>query len=243
MIGCGEQHEIQMAATRYFAQAVSIKRGVSSGLCRPARNAMGLAGRRGRLIMAAATALFAQILAVPVNAQAGFFDQLFGQLFRPPVYRAHPAYPPWGAPPGFRQRWHRFGHYHGRDSQARDRFIVIERPDEAEEGEQPAERQQPVDIMQDESLEFGDAVMTEAGIRIFVGDPGDSHGPEEFRRPSEVRGLSKIERKALAALDTKGSASDLAGDIVTGRSASDSKLTAGEMITDAKGRAIRYVGP
>lgn len=204
---------------------------------------MGFPHRRARLIVTVATAFFAQILALPGNAQAGFFDQLFGPLFRPPVYRAYPAYPPWGPPPGYRWRWHRWGHNHARNSPGRGRFIIIERPDEAEERQQPVQRQEPVNIMEDNSLQPGDAVMTETGIRIFVGDPGDSHGPEDFIQPSEIRGLSKIERKALTALDSNGSASDLTGGIVTGRSASDRNITAGEMITDAKGRAIRYVGP
>lgn len=211
MTGCGERHDTQMAAPRYFAHL--IKRGT------------------------AATAFLAQLLAFPGSAQAGFFDELFGQLFRPPIYRSYRAYPPWGAPPGYRQRWHHFGHRAGRDSAARERIIVIERTDE------PVERQEPVDIMEDTSLQWGDAVMTGAGIRIFVGDSSDSHGPEDFRRPSEVRELSKIERKALAALDTTASASNVTGGIVTGRSATGRKVTAGEMITDAKGRAIRYVGP
>jgi hypothetical protein len=205
-----------------------------------AHRATGLALRRGRLIVAAAAACLAQFLAVPASAQAGFFDQLFGQLFHPPVYRAYPAYPPLGARPALPQRWHRFGYRTERNIPARERFIPVERPDE---DEQPTERQEPVDIMEDNSLQFGDAVMTEAGIRIFVGDSSDYHDPEDFRRPSEVRGLSKIERKALAALDTNGSATAVTAGIVTGRSATDRKITAGEMITDAKGRTIRYVGP
>jgi hypothetical protein len=237
MTGCGTQHENQMAACRYFAQAALIRRGISASICRLARSAMELAGRRGRLIMAAAAALLALILALPGSAQAGFFDELFGQLFRPPVYQSYRAYPPRGATPGYRPRWHHFGHKAGRNVATHKRTIVVERPEKA------VERQEPVDIMEDKSLRRGDAVMTVAGIRVFVGDSGDRHDPEDFRRPSEVRGLSKIERKALAALDTKGSASDLTGGIATGRSATDRKITAGEIITDAKGRTIRYVGP
>jgi hypothetical protein len=234
MTRCDKRHDMQMVAPRYFAQAALIKRSISAGICRLARTATELANRRGRLTIAAAAAILAQILALPGSAQAGFFDELFGQLFRPPVYR---SYRPWGAAPGYRQRWHHFGHRLGRNSAARGRIIVTKKTDEA------VKPREPVNIMEDESLRFGDAVMTEAGIRIFVGDSGDSHDPEEFRRPSEVRGLSKIERKALAALDTLGSASDANGGIVTGRSATDRKITVGEMITDAKGRTIRYVGP
>ena len=238
MIRCGERHDIQMAAAaRPFAQVALIERGMSAGICRLTGTAMGFDDRRRRFIMAAATVFLGQTLAFPGSVQAGFFDELFGQLFRPPVYRSYPAYPPWGAAPGYRWRRHHFGRNHGRNSAARERIIVIEWTDE------PAERQEPVDIMEDNSLQFGDAVMTEAGIRVFVGDTGDSHDPEDFRRPSEVRGLSKIERKALAALDTKGSAPDVTAGIVTGRSAADRKITAGEMITDANGQAIRYVGP
>jgi hypothetical protein len=236
MISCGERHDAQMVPAQHIAQSALIEWGGFIGAVR------GFADRRGRLILAAATAFGAQVWAHPASAQAGFLDQLFGPLFRPPAY-GYQDHHAWGARPGYRGRWHHLSRHYGRNSAVRERFIVIERPDDAEEGEQPAERQQPVDIMQDESLEFGDAVMTEAGIRVFVGDSGDSHGPEDFRRPSEVRGLSKRERKALAALDAKESASDVTSGIVTGRSASDSKITAGEKITDAKGRAIRYVGP
>ena len=97
--------------------------------------------------------------------------------------------------------------------------------------------------MEDDSLRKGDVVMTKAGIRVFIGYSGDHHDPEDFRKPSEVKGLSKNERKALAALDTETSAAGVTGGIVTGRSATERGIAAGEMITDAKGRAIRFVGP
>ncbi len=210
------------------------------GICDGIR---GNGGRRKRLAAAAAAVFGAQIAATPASAQAGFLDELFGQLFRPPVYKSYPPRPPWAAPPGYRHRQHRFGSGALLYGWARGRFIPVERPDDAEEDEQRAERQQPTNIMEDESLRRGDAVMTEAGIRIFVGHSGDSHGPGDFRRPSEVRGLSKVERKALAALDPQGPATEISAGTVTGRSAADPKIAIGEMITDAKGRAIRYVGP
>jgi hypothetical protein len=236
MISCGERHDSQMVPAQHIAQSALIEWGGFIGAVR------GFADRRGRLILAAATAFGAQVWAHPASAQAGFLDQLFGPLFRPPAY-GYQDYHPWGARPGYRRRWHHLGHHYGRNSAFRERFIVIERSDEAEERQEPVERQKPVDIMKDDSLQWGDAVMTEAGIRVFVGDSDDSHGPEDFRRPSEVRGLSKVERRALVALEAKGSASDVTGSIVTGRSAAGSEITAGKMITDAKGRTIRYVGP
>jgi hypothetical protein len=235
MISCGERHDAQMVPSQHIAQSPSIEWGGIVGAVR------GFADRRGRLILAAATAFGALVLAHPASAQGGFLDQLFGPLFRPPAY-GYQDYHPWGARPGYRRHWHHLSRHYGRNSAAREKFIVIERSDEAEE-RQPVERQEPVDLMEDNSLQWGDAVMTEAGIRVFVGDSGDSHDPKDFRRPSEVRGLSKVERRALVALEAKGSASDVIGGVVTGRSAADREITAGEMITDAKGRTIRYVGP
>ncbi|MDQ6703273.1 MAG: hypothetical protein M3Z96_09335 [Pseudomonadota bacterium] len=101
----------------------------------------------------------------------------------------------------------------------------------------------PTDLMDDESLRRGDAVMTPTGIRIFIGSSGDHHDPEDFRKPSEIKGLSKVERKALAALDAQGSGTYGKPGMVTGRSASELKLVFGETIIDPQGRSIRYVGP
>ncbi len=107
-------------------------------------------------------------------------------------------------------------------------------------------RHGPVDLMNDESLQDGDAVMTRAGIRIFVGDSSEHHKLTDFKKISEIKGLSKRERSALADLDTPGSnsyAKNGKPEIVTGRSVKDSSLAPGEMIIDPKGRSIRYVGP
>ena len=56
----------------------------------------------------------------------------------------------------------------------------------------------PTDLMDDDSLRRGDAVVTPSGIRIFIGSSGSHHAPEDFRKLSEIKGLSKVERKALA---------------------------------------------
>ena len=105
----------------------------------------------------------------------------------------------------------------------------------------------PTDLMDDASLHRGDAVMTQAGIRIFVGDSSDHHQPEEFRKISEIKKLSQRERKALTALDARGanSGGQTAGqsDMVTGRSATEHNVAAGETITDPNGRTVRFVGP
>jgi hypothetical protein len=101
----------------------------------------------------------------------------------------------------------------------------------------------PTDLMDDDSLRRGDAVMTPSGIRIFIGSSGDHHEPEDFRKPSEIKGLPKVERKALAALDAQGSGTDGKPGMATGRSASELKLVFGKTIVDPQGRSIRYVGP
>ena len=101
----------------------------------------------------------------------------------------------------------------------------------------------PTDLMDDDSLRPGDAVVTPTGIRIFIGSSGSHHAPEDFRKPSEIKGLSKVERKALAALDAQGSGTDGKPGMATGRSASERKLVFGETIIDPQGRSIRYVGP
>jgi hypothetical protein len=98
----------------------------------------------------------------------------------------------------------------------------------------------PIDLMDDQSLRPGDAVMTPTGIRIFIGSSGNHHEPDDFRKLSEIKGLPKRERKALAALDGQGSGTD---EMATGRSASELKLVFGETIIDPQGRSVRYVGP
>ena len=99
------------------------------------------------------------------------------------------------------------------------------------------------DPMRDATLRHGDAVMTPSGIKIFIGPSGDHHEPEDFRKPSEIKGLPKVERKALAALAAQGSGTDGKPGMATGRSASELKLIFGKTIIDPHGRSIRYVGP
>jgi hypothetical protein len=191
---------------------------------------------RGRVPVAAAISLLALTLVFPGSAHAGFLEDLFGSFLQPPpAYRGYRDPPAWGAG-GFRHRAHpwRQKAEHGRA--ARKKIIAAAKPD-------TAGPQEPVDIMADNSLRKGDAVMTPSGIRVFIGQSGDRHEPENFKKPAEVKGLSKSARRGLAGLEPGDSASSGSSGIVTGRSVNGRAITAGEIITDAKGKAVRYVGP
>ena len=186
---------------------------------------------KGGTVMVLLTVVAVPSISFPSIAQAGFFDFLFGpppqtQAVRP--FEAYPGHFRRHADPRFHRHTHNFT--------AHRKLVVADRTDHK------VGPQAPIDIMDDDSLQHGDAVMTQAGIRIFVGDSSDHHQPEEFRKISEIKKLSQRERKALAALDAPGAnpSGQTAGQfgVVTGRSA-----TAGETITDPNGRTVRFVGP
>jgi hypothetical protein len=172
--------------------------------------------------------------AFPSIAHAGFFDFLFGQRFQSPAVRPYEGY--FGGVPG---HWGRRSdpsfHRHGHKLSARRKMVVADG--------HPVGPLAPTDLMDDDSLRRGDAVMTASGIKIFIGSSGNHHEPEDFRKLSEIKGLSKVERKALAALDAQGSGTDGKPGMATGRSASELKLVFGETIIDSQGRSVRYVGP
>ena len=202
---------------------------------------MGVA-RNGRgLAVAVVTVGLVQSMAFPSLAHAGFFDFLFGQ--QPSQSRPVRPYEGffggmpgrWGADPGFRRRTASSFHRHAQKLSARRKMVVADH--------HPVGPVPPTDLMDDESLRHGDAVMTASGIRIFTGDSGDHHEPQDFRKLSEIKGLSKRERKALAALDARGSSTEGKPGVVTGRSAGERNLVFGETIIDPQGRSIRYVGP
>jgi hypothetical protein len=96
--------------------------------------------------------------------------------------------------------------------------------------------------MDDDSLRDGDAVMTEGGIRVFVGSEGLHHGPDDFARIAESEGLSRRQRAALAAIEPRDK-KEAQPVLLAGRSVADRGLSAGEMIVDPRGNRIRYVGP
>jgi hypothetical protein len=197
---------------------------------------MGVA-RNGRGAAVAVVAVgLVQSIAFPSIAHAGFFDFLFGQLFQSRPVRPFEGMPGhWGADPGFRRRADPSFHRHGHNLSARRKTVVADH--------HPIGPLAPIDLMDDESLRPGDAVMTPTGIRIFIGASGNHHEPDDFRKLSEIKGLPKRERNALAALDAPGSGTDGKPGMATGRSASERKLVFGETIIDPQGRSIRYVGP
>lgn len=199
---------------------------------------MGIA-RNGRgVAFAMVTVGLVQVIAFPSTAHAGFFDFLFGQLFQSRPVRPYEGYPgQWGTDPRFRLHADRGFHRH------EHKFTARRRLNAADETGDPGRPPAPADIMDDDSLRPGDAVMTASGLRIFIGSSGTPHAPQDFRKLSDINGFSKRERKALAALDAQGSSPDGNLGMATGRSASERKLVFGETIIDPQGRSIRYVGP
>jgi hypothetical protein len=196
---------------------------------------MGVARNRSGVAVGVLAAGLIQCIAFPTVAQAGFFDFLFG-----PAVRSYEGYfggmpGHWGGDPGYRRHADPSFHRHRHKLSAHRKMDVADN--------HPVGPVPPTDLMDDDSLRRGDAVMTPAGIRIFIGSSGDHHEPEDFRKPSEIKGLPKLERKAFAALDAQGSGTDGKLGMATGRSASEPKLVFGKTIIDPQGRSIRYVGP
>jgi hypothetical protein len=99
-------------------------------------------------------------------------------------------------------------------------------------------------LMEDPSLQMGDAVMTKGGVRIFTGSTGVHHSPQDFVRLTDVKGLPKRTRTALTEIDANRArpGASKAG-LVTGRSAAEQPVEKGTLVTDAQGRRLRYVGP
>jgi hypothetical protein len=172
------------------------------------------------------------VVFTPTPASAGFFDFLFdpkAPIWNPFAPEPQQAQPTQRAAPVRKKKPHR--------PVARAPRIEKTQPS----GAPLASR----DFMDDGSLRGGDAVMTPNGIRIFTGPPGDRHRPEQFSTLDEIKGLGKRERSALSALDGHTASTTRAetkGILATGRSAAEN-IAAGALITDPKGRSIRYVGP
>ncbi|WP_156898072.1 hypothetical protein [Methylocapsa acidiphila] len=180
------------------------------------------------------------------SADAGFFDFLFSPP--PPMMQQSP-------PPGYamRPRVHPRPTFHAR-KRTRETTVALHHPhhrltveNARHSGAARAAAHAASGIMEDDSLEEGDAVMTDRGVRIFTGDSGKRHTPDEFAALHETKGLSKRARAALAEIDAnrseRGGELQRQSDVVTGRSAAETGLSAGTLITDPRGRSIRYVGP
>jgi hypothetical protein len=189
--------------------------------------------------VAIAVATVGLTVAFPSYAHAGFFDFLFGPFQGRPAghYGGYFGGMPGNWGPGFRRHAERGFHRHEHKLAARRKLSVADETDDS------APPSAPADIMDDDSLRPGDAVMTASGIRIFIGSSGTPHAPQDFRKPSEITGVSKRERKALAALDAQGSSVDSNPGMATGRSASELNAVFGKTIIDPRGRSVRYVGP
>jgi hypothetical protein len=174
--------------------------------------------------VAAASCIALAIVVSP--ARAGFFDFLF-----PSAQPAMPAYRP---PPHFFHRRIAHVEHHQKKIVAAPRHRIVEAK---------AHPVAPgaVDLMDDDSLRDGDAVMTPTGLRIFVGSEGRHHSQGDFARISDTEGLSRRARSALLAVDAGHAGEQPA--LVTGRSATDAGISAGVPIVDPRGQKIRYVGP
>ncbi|MGQ0446554.1 MAG: hypothetical protein ACT4O2_15895 [Beijerinckiaceae bacterium] len=194
--------------------------------------------RRGAAVAVAAVGLV-QAIAFPSIAQEEFFDFLFGpfQSRSAGHYEGYFGEMPGNWGPRFHWRAERGFHGHEHRPPARRKLSV------AHETGDSAQPPPPADLMDDDSLQPGDAVMTASGIRIFIGSSGTPHAPLDFRKPSEITGFSKRERKALAALDPQGPILDRNSGMATGRSASEPKAVFGKTFIDPRGRPVRYVGP
>lgn len=94
------------------------------------------------------------------------------------------------------------------------------------------------DIMEDDSLRRGDIVMTSEGLRVFTGSTRTPHSPADFEALSFGKRRDG-RREALLAIESSRSRPS----VRTGRSVAEPGLAVGEMITDARGVRVRYVGP
>lgn len=188
-------------------------------------------GSRGRNAVLAVSLL--SLVYVPTPASAGFFDFLFNP--KAPIWN------PFAPQPEQTQPTQRANPVQKKKPQ----HSVARTPRVHEKSRPPVLQVASRDFMEDGSLRGGDAVMTANGIRIFTGPPGERHRPEHFTSLNEIKGLGKRERSALTALDGRTASTihtESKESITTGRSAAG-HVTAGALITDPKGRTIRYVGP
>lgn len=169
------------------------------------------------------------LLAMPAGpACAGFFDFLF-----PSAQPAQPAMPIYRPAPHFVR--HRIAHveHHKKKVAAAPRHRIVE----AKHLVAPM----AVDVMDDETLRDGDAVMTAEGLRVFVGLERSHHTQDDFASVSDAEALSR--RKLTALLAVAGGREGAQSQLVVGRSAAEPGLSAGVPIVDARGVKIRYVGP
>jgi len=185
--------------------------------------------RRARRFGGASVACI--LLAMPASpASAGFFDFLF-----PPAQPARPAMPMYRPAPHFVH--HRIAHV----EHHKKKVALAHRGHKIVEAKAHPVAPMAVDVMVDESLRDGDAVMTAEGLRVFVGLERSHHTQDDFASVSDTEALSRRKRTALLAV--AGGREGAQSQLVVGRSAAEPGLSAGVPIVDARGVKIRYVGP
>ena len=166
------------------------------------------------------------VTALPGAAHAGFFDDLFGGARAP----AEPTY-----------------NYDAPISSDPIPFEIRRPRRKVVQDDKPV-LQKTTDIWHDKTLRDGDAVMMKDGLHVYSGSEGARHVASDFPRLDRSDDVSRKQKMALLAMDgtrndplTSGAAPDT---IASGRSAAvASPVVAGYAITDARGKAVRYVGP
>ena len=175
---------------------------------------------------------------MPLSANAGFFENLFGA---PDTQSQAAAADSQGPATGGRRRADVIGRAHTRH---------VRRAKAASDTNSTTASDKPVlqnttGLLEDPSLRDGDAVMTKKGIRIFNGKAASHHQIDQFLPLQSAHHLKKGARVVLAAID-EATHRDVgrnrnASVSVTGRSVS----TAGDRrpsFTDPN-VDVRYVGP
>jgi len=202
----------------------------------------------GKTIMRAGLFGLAALGLTATSAQAGFFDLFFQQ---PQRQSAPTTYYDYGGAPLDEQ-----APVIRRVPAAPHRRITVLNKDRGDltlpKGPHSEE------LLDDNTLRDGDAVMTEKGVRIYA---GSSRGKKDFVRLAETKGLSAQETSQLAEINahrndegamvsdapvnnqTKTASNDVKTSeaTVTGRSSSNSQ--AWKWVRDPKGTMVRYVGP
>ena len=182
-----------------------------------------------------AIALAAGTALAPASAHAGFFDQLFGG----------------GTPAPEPQQVQPDGGGYSYDQLNQGYTAIPSRPRAAKKRVASVDRkpvlQKTTDIMSDNTLRPGDAVMMKSGVHIFAGDSDSHHDKSDFVALDTAHHVSKDAKGQLVALDVAHRAPlEYAASTTTmleGRSVGGREISEGYKITDVRGRSIRYVGP
>jgi len=179
--------------------------------------------------------LLAGVLLLPVqNAQAGFFEALFGlEEAAPPVYVSP-------SPHSHSVRSHHAKKKKARIAKSPPRPVIIQ----ALTGDAKA------DLLKDVTLRSGDAVMLPEGLRIFTGDSSGPHSLDDFQPIAMLSGRKARHKELLVAIAAAKAnpifpaRREASLSVNTGRSAA---LSGEEPIPasleNSSRPSVRYVGP